>query len=70
MGKESTEHKIKIRLVIKKLESKKKKHGQSAGRINRKIISEEGASLWWSNGDLKGENESETKADQEHVLRT
>jgi hypothetical protein len=45
-------------------------HGQSAGRINRKVISEEGAFLWWLKRDLKGENESETKAEQEHALQT
>ena len=44
--------------------------GQSAGRINRKIISEEGAFMWWLKRDVKGENESETKAGQEHVLQT
>jgi hypothetical protein len=38
--------------VLKKLENKIK-HGQSAGGINRKIISEEGAFLWWLKRDLK-----------------
>jgi len=46
MEKEGIQHKIKMRMVLKNLKSKIM-DGKCAGRINRKIISKEGAFLWW-----------------------
>jgi hypothetical protein len=48
---EGIQHKSKMWVVFKR----KIVHGQSVGKVNRKIISEEGVFIWWLKRDLKGE---------------
>jgi hypothetical protein len=44
--------------------------GRTDGQADRQLISEEGAFLWLSKGDLKTENESEIVAAQDQALQT